>query len=263
MCSFVVIAASTEVGYFFNFGRVAREKCPIIYAAYFKRLILSRFHTNFVLSMSLTEQIRLNLYKLSFFLYGFVCWSVNWRLSIMPVNSFEVSYTFAYCAVQLVKDSVQIFTDGSKLGRTVGGGIFSEPLGIAEFIRLSDYCSVFQAEFKIIWDSNIPNGNITILPDSQAAIRTLGSNVMNSRTVYNCRKHLNKVAKGQGVPWHNYIPGNRRSDELARRGSTIELSDEFLNIGIPFRNLMIDDKITDSINIRWAASDKRRVARMI
>ena len=30
---------------------------------------------------------------------------------------------------------------------------------------------------------------------SQESIRALGSNVMNFRTVYGCRKHLNKVAK--------------------------------------------------------------------
>ena len=54
-------------------------------------------------------------------------------------------------AGHLVKDSVQIFGDGSKLGGTVGGEIFSEPIRIAESIRLPDYCSVFQAEVWAIW----------------------------------------------------------------------------------------------------------------
>ena len=34
---------------------------------------------------------------------------------------------------------------------------------------------------------------------SQESIRALGSNVMNSRTVYGCLKHLNKVTKRYDV----------------------------------------------------------------
>ena len=107
-----------------------------------------------------------------------------------------------YGAGHLFKNSVLIFPDVSQLGRTFGDEIFSESIGVAESIRLPYYCNIFQVEVlamqaavKIIWNSNIPKGNITILSDSQAAIRALGSNVMNSRTVYGCRKHLNKVAK--------------------------------------------------------------------
>ena len=85
-----------------------------------------------------------------------------------------------------------------------------------------------QAVVRIIWDSNITNGNIAILSVSQAAIRALGSNVMNSRTVCNCRKHLNKVAKRYNVqiiwvPELNDIPENCRAYELARCSTTIEL----------------------------------------
>ena len=42
----------------------------------------------------------------------------------------------------LVKGTVQIFTDGSKLGGTIA---------VAEFIRLPDYCIVFQAEISGLW----------------------------------------------------------------------------------------------------------------
>ena len=41
-----------------------------------------------------------------------------------------------------------------------------------------------QAAVKAIWDSNIPNENITIPSDSQVTIRALASNRINSRTVY-------------------------------------------------------------------------------
>ena len=65
-----------------------------------------------------------------------------------------------------------------------------------------------------------------------SAMARLGSNVINSRTVYGCRKHLNKVAKRYSVhivwvPEHNDILGNYKAVEQTRCGTTIELSDEF------------------------------------
>ena len=85
-----------------------------------------------------------------------------------------------------------------------------------------------QAVVRIIWDSNITNGNIAILCDMQAAIRALVSNVMNYRTVYDCWKYLNKVVKRYNVqiiwvPELNDIPENCRAYELARCSTTIEL----------------------------------------
>ena len=76
-------------------------------------------------------------------------------------------------------NSIQIFTDGSKLG-TESLGL----CGIAESIGLPEHCSSFQAEVlaiqaavKIIWDENVINRNIAILSDSQAVIRALGCTV--------------------------------------------------------------------------------------
>ena len=58
------------------------------------------------------------------------------------------------------------------------------------------------------------------------------------------------------------IPGNCRANELARRGATIELSDEFANLDIPMRTckLIIDNAIIISVNYKWAASDTGRLA---
>ena len=83
------------------------------------------------------------------------------------------------------------------------------------------------------------------------------SSVMNSWTVYGCRKHLDWMAKRYNVHigWvsgHIDILGNCRADKLVRRGMTIELSDEFLSIGVPLSTckLMVDDEITDCSNSR-------------
>ena len=68
-----------------------------------------------------------------------------------------------------VKNSVLIFTNGSKTGGNIGSRIFLKSIGIEESIRLPDYCRVFQAEVlavqaavKIFWYSNVPSGNISM-----------------------------------------------------------------------------------------------------
>ena len=78
---------------------------------------------------------------------------------------------------------------------------------------------------------------------------------MNSKTVYGCRRFLNEIAEQYDIHivWvlgHSGIPGNCRADELARRGTTIELFDEFSNLRIPMLTckLIIDNAIVDSVN---------------
>ena len=54
--------------------------------------------------------------------------------------------------------------------------------------------SAIQAAVKIIVDKNVHKQKITILSDSQAAIKALDSNVINSKTGYDCRRCLNEKA---------------------------------------------------------------------
>ena len=48
------------------------------------------------------------------------------------------------------------------------------------------------------------------------------------------------------------------SDEIDRCGIATDLSDEFLNIGVSLGTckIMINNKITEFVNLRWAASNK-------
>ena len=64
-------------------------------------------------------------------------------------------------------------------------------------------------------------------------LKALDSCVINSKTVYDCLRCLNKPVSRYDVrvPWvprHKDIPRNWRAYELARRGMTIELSDDLL-----------------------------------
>ena len=94
-------------------------------------------------------------------------------------------------------------------------------------MKLPAHCSVFQAKVsairaavKIVVDENVHKRKITILSDSQAAIKTLDANVIRCRTVFDCRRRLNEMANCK---------------------------------------LIIDNAIVD-LNNRWAASDKGRTA---
>ena len=66
-----------------------------------------------------------------------------------------------------------------------------ESVGIAQSIRLLDYCSVLQTETVvtqaaaiIIVDGGEEKRNVNIRSDSQAAINALSYNIINSKTMY-------------------------------------------------------------------------------
>ena len=57
---------------------------------------------------------------------------------------------------------------------------------------------------------------------------------MNCITPSSCREHLNKMAERYDVNviWVLGYTSNCRANELTRNGTAIELSDEFLTIGV-------------------------------
>ena len=94
--------------------------------------------------------------------------------------------------------------------------------------------------------------------------------LINSRTVYDCRRCLNEMVKQYEVcitwvPGHRDISGNCRANDLARRGTTITLFNESYTLGMLLSTcrLIIDNAIVDLVNSRCAASDKGRTVRNI
>ncbi|KAM8718964.1 hypothetical protein ACLKA7_011636 [Drosophila subpalustris] len=128
--------------------------------------------------------------------------------------------------------ALSFYTDGSKLNNQVGGGVFSQSLGVKHSFRLPDHCSVFQAEVLAINEalitlknSHVTSGTISIYSDSQAAIRSIAATTTKSTSVSKCRKSLHEMAEHFDicliwVPGHQDISGNCIADELARQGTT-------------------------------------------
>ena len=95
-------------------------------------------------------------------------------------------------------------------------------MGIYESCRLPDQTevtSILAAMMHI--DKMKPN------------MRALDSCVDNSKTIMECRRSLNDMAKHYWVPGHLDIEGNCIADELARNGTTFEILQEKDTIGIP------------------------------
>ncbi|XP_017468200.1 PREDICTED: uncharacterized protein LOC108360437 [Rhagoletis zephyria] len=167
------------------------------------------------------------------------------------------------------RDAIRFYTDGSKLENRVGGGVYSEKLGIKRSFRLPDHCSVFQAELAAIQEAVdslklavIATTEIYIYSDSQAALMALDSVTINSETVANCRKSLNVMAEQFAlhlvwVPGHSDIPGNEKADELARAGTSSPLSPAWKRVGMPLASckLLLRENFLEEAASRWERTE--------
>ena len=149
---------------------------------------------------------------------------------------------------------LNFFTDGSKLEGRVGSGVFCPELDLNISFRLPDYCSVFQAELAVVSEvlkwlmRNITaSTTINIFTDSQAAIKSLNSLTIRSKTVRDCLTALMEMAnyfqiKISWVPSHSDIPGNCKVDELTRADTHLQNRSIHENLNKPFPtcHLLID-----------------------
>ncbi|GBP12183.1 hypothetical protein EVAR_74176_1 [Eumeta japonica] len=117
----------------------------------------------------------------------------------------------------------------------VGSGVFCHELGIRDSHRLPDGCSVFQAEVFAVMAAyravhgRDSSGSIGIFVDSQAAILALNSYTTTPSLVKECKQELSRlsclsVIAIVWVPAHRDYYGNERADELARRGTVLDIT---------------------------------------
>jgi ribonuclease HI len=130
------------------------------------------------------------------------------------------------------EDSITWFSDGSKKEEKVGAGIYCPKLRTVERIRISDHSTVMQAELTGITmcaettrRQKITGKQIVILSDSQAAIKSLESNVVQSKTVKKCINEVNKLGETNDVtigwiPGHAGWLGNEIADKLANEDAS-------------------------------------------
>ncbi|XP_050522055.1 uncharacterized protein LOC126894808 [Daktulosphaira vitifoliae] len=122
------------------------------------------------------------------------------------------------------KGGFVIYTDGSKKSGKVGAGIWGLKPRINVSMSLGTTPSVFQAEVMaiLVEAQNLlvhKNRKITILSDSQAALKALCNDQVNSKLVLECRETLESLSRFTKVtlawvPGHNGLTGNENADFL-------------------------------------------------
>ncbi|XP_049304030.1 uncharacterized protein LOC125776332 [Bactrocera dorsalis] len=134
----------------------------------------------------------------------------------------------------LLRDStLKWYTDGSKTSEGIGAGIAGPRTRLS--IPMGRFPSIFQAEVLAIsrcTEINLHRGYrnewITILSDSQAALKAISAYEIKSLLVQECRERLNSLAELNQVhlvwvPGHRGIAGNELADELARSAASTSM----------------------------------------
>ncbi|XP_044597530.1 uncharacterized protein LOC123274105 [Cotesia glomerata] len=138
------------------------------------------------------------------------------------------------------------YTDGSKMEKGVGAGIYSSGPKTEISLQLGDTASIFQTEVYAIWACvehikklNQRNKHIYICSDSCAALRALEQIEVSSRLVRSCMNLLDELARYNRVkllwiPGHSGNAGNDRANELAKAGARKRDPEPMFDIAAPF-----------------------------
>ena len=175
-------------------------------------------------------------------------------------RNFELSEdTFNVKWPTIDKNSINVFTDGSMLGGRCGFGVYITEDGYDnEFSSpMPTYSTVFQCELYAVKTaaemlSDLTEKSIHFYVDSQAALQSLCSNEVNSKTVMSTIKALEEVGTNNRVKlnWikaHNGHAMNDIADKLARDGS----ASAGPQLTIPVPDAYIKDLIDKETLARW------------
>lgn len=128
-----------------------------------------------------------------------------------------------------------MYTDGSKTEKGAGVGVHSKQLGCDMSIPLRNYATVPQSEILAVCETTREVSNarrkgerVIICTESLSSVKSLGSVKVSSPMVLQCFRMPETLSKDNGVtltwvPRHSEIPGNERTDELARNSLGLNL----------------------------------------
>ena len=159
----------------------------------------------------------------------------NYDISIpkeedIPVYRRELPDTI----INITPETITCYSDGSQTDDGTGFGyIVTRDNNNVELSQASakmpDFCSVYQAELTAIMAgaetlADCKEQNILFWSDSLSSLQSLSNKTMNSKTVIQCHKTLNELARHNTVKvrWiaaHDGHWGNEKADDLAKGGT--------------------------------------------
>ncbi|GBN86949.1 hypothetical protein AVEN_168616-1 [Araneus ventricosus] len=159
---------------------------------------------------------------------------------------------------------LSIFTDGSKLDGRVGAAFVVHHNNSVEEhrYRLSDHCSVFQAETVALqqalkWKKqNAPNEGCHIFSDSMSVLMSLQNHLLKSNQVQLTRQLLDASVSLHWVKAHIGIAGNEEADRAAKAATQKEGVD--VHLGIPERSMkrMLKEGLMAYWQTNWDSRDE-------
>ena len=159
------------------------------------------------------------------------------------------------------RESVQIYTDGSKNERGVGCAVTIPALNQYKLKALPNEASIYTAEAEAILEAlGIIEGmeyeHYTIFSDSRSVLKTLEStNPRNTliqslkEKIHSIENEMNKKVTICWSPAHVGIRGNEKGDEMAKRASEMTPTE----IDLPFSDYIpaVKRKILAKWQLRW------------
>ena len=146
----------------------------------------------------------------------------------------EIPRLSEYEVIENDTNTIQCYTDGSKMNEKVGAGVYivdNDTPTWEESYHLGTNSTVFQAETfavgtaaKILRESGTKTRKIIINCDSQATIMAMSNIKVKSKSTSTAISELNQLAMDNQVllrwiPAHKGYDGNEKADSLAKKGS--------------------------------------------
>ena len=173
-------------------------------------------------------------------------------------------------------DIIIVYTDGSFMRGSGGAGVNIPQLHVEESFQLGKLTNVFQCEvlavikaLDILLDMKVARREIILAIDSQAAIRSIDSEKVNSKLVEEAKSKMNKFATSNGVTmfWikaHVGQSGNEDVDMLAKAGTSKTFTGPLPVMAIP--KASVNQAIADWERARhrrmWTVTEDCRQTRM-